>query len=560
MNQSITGFQFFTLLVAAPLTITVFGCTVSNQGGDNTDGVRVARELEEADIVKLDNGFLYVANPFTGLRVIDVRNIDAPALAGNVELGGRAIELIVRDNLAYIVTSADFFDCAGEPVGFSSRQFSAEITPDFQGSRLWIVDVSDPDAPTIVSQLDINGFVRQARRIDDILYLTGILTFGDVDFGFDPGAFIDSISIADPTQPAFVDSETFDGDQLDIAATPNRMVVMQPDPTLQDTSLVTYVDIRDPEGQIEVRDQFRVPGIIANRFFTHFVDNTLFIVTSEFVEDIQRHLISVFAYDVSNPDDIDRLAQVSIDARSFLHTARFEGNRAYIATTSGNRPVYVVDLSDPQNPTIAAELDSPGSRPLLFPSGDRLLAVSTFQPLAALYDVSVPENATRLSQILLNGPDNTTGFTTVNVAGLRIVDDGRLALVPMSFFDDSENQSVEAMGLLTIGVALTQRGMVNHRGLAERADILDNRLWLLSDLSFQTVNIDDPDNPISIARLDDVGPSEQDLLDGGFTECVDSARDNAVTLFVGAPCGVLGFVPFMAMFVGLFLLKARLTR
>lgn len=551
----------FSLISITLITTLIVGCPNTDSG--STGGVGVARELENADIVKLVDGFLYVANPFTGLRIVDVRNIDTPLLAGNIELGGRAIELIIRDNLAYIITTADFYDCAGESVGFSSEQFNAEITPNFQGSRLWIVDISDVNSPTIVSQLDINGFARQAARIDDVLYLTGVLTFGDVDFGFDPGVFIDSISIADPAQPTFVDSETFDGEELDIAVTPNSMIVFGPDPTLAQTSFVSFADISDPNGNVEVRSQFRVPGDIPDRSFIHATGNVLFFVTSEFIEDARRRATTIYTYDVSNPDAVERLAQLMLDTSFSPYSARFEGNTAYVSTIPEDEPIAVIDLTVPENPFVSAELPSPGDTPLLFPNGNRLLAFGEepeffSPPVVALYDVTTPGEASRLSQFILAGPEDITGRISISVNGLKIVDDGRLALVPMAYFDETENEVVELVSLFSVGDDLTQRGHITHRGLSERAGILDDRLWLLSDLSFQTVNIDDLDNPTSAARLDTLSLNDQELLDSGFSECIASAQDDSVSLLVQAPCGILGFIPIMAMFSGLTVLKLRL--
>ena len=73
--------------------LALAGCPSSGPTGpdDDPNGARIAREIEEADIIKLQEGFLYVANPFTGLRIIDARDMDSPELLGRVELGGRTV-------------------------------------------------------------------------------------------------------------------------------------------------------------------------------------------------------------------------------------------------------------------------------------------------------------------------------------------------------------------------------------------------------------------------------------------------------------------------------------
>ena len=69
---------------------------------------------------------------------------------------------------------------------------------------------------------------------------------------------------------------------------------------------------------------------------------------------------------------------------------------------------------------------------------------------------------------------------------------------------------------------LDERGKIDHRGLISLADVLDERLWVLSDVAFQTLNIDDRDEPVSIFTVEII--SEEELLDAGLADCVDSAR------------------------------------
>ena len=564
--------RLFVLTASLVVTSMFTGCAqFSDSGGDGS--LNVARELEEADVVKIVDGFMYVANPYSGLRLIDVRNIDAPVLAGSLELGGRAIELIVRDDLAYIVTTADFFDCAGDPVGFSAQEFSAEISPDFEGTRLWIVNIADPDNPQLVSQLDTLGFARQARRIDDVLYLTGVLTIGELaDDESDeeqdqPGVYIDSISIADPNAPVFVDSESFNGEDLDITASPNGMVVLGPDPTLAATSLLTYVDISDPDGDLVVGDMFRVPGNIADPSVVSLVGNTLFAVTGESTSLYYSFRNPVlYVYDVSDPADVDRLARLPFDTVGQVNSIQYTEDRAYIATTSTRDPLFIVDIADPANPVLAAQLESPGQNTYLFPFENRLLTFgfeTSFggRPVASLFDVSTFENARRISIIELDGTESTEGVSVYfDLGATRVIDDGRLAVMPTAYFDDAQNALVEQVRLISTASNLIEHGGITHRGYAKTFNIRDSRLWLLSDLSFQTINIDDLDNPVSLASLDELGLDDQDLLDAGLTQCVASASTEGRRSFLVAPCGILGFAPLGTMLAGLVYLRLHFAQ
>ena len=56
-----------------------------------------------------------------------------------------------------------------------------------------------------------------------------------------------------------------------------------------------------------------------------------------------------------------------------LYGVRFFGDKAYLVTFEQTDPLYVINLSDPTNPTIAGELEVPGFSDFLHPVNDSLL-------------------------------------------------------------------------------------------------------------------------------------------------------------------------------------------
>jgi hypothetical protein len=82
-----------------------------------------------------------------------------------------------------------------------------------------------------------------------------------------------------------------------------------------------------------------------------------------------------------------------------IYSARFDNDRAYVVTFETIDPLYVIDLSDPTDPSIAGELEIPGFSTALQPVGHNLLlgvghevspaAANTVQGVKlALFDVS----------------------------------------------------------------------------------------------------------------------------------------------------------------------------
>lgn len=596
--------RLVTVVTAAGLIIC--GCETAGSGDTAPDGlatvptdptvqqeqVDLSREIEEADIVREVDGFFYIANPYKGLRIIDGRDMTRPRLAGGLPVAGRGVELFVRDQRAYLFTSADFVRCAGRPVGFDQSQLSV-IQPDYAGSRLWVIDVSDPTAPTELGHGDFVGFVDASRRVGDVLYAAG-KRYDPYEFGLaesprggdaggtttqpgdpqagprPPSVFVTSINIADPADVRIVETEEFtaasaqyffEAYALDIHVSDSAIYVLDPEAGAQDSTIVTYLDIRDPAGAIAVRDQFRVPGLVRNRFFADEFGGVFRIVTEEFVRSASTRVVTLYTYSVANPDDIQRLAETPIISGESLRAVRFDGPRGYAVTFLQVDPLFVLDLSNPAAPVVTGQLEVPGFSTFLFPLGERLVAVgfddtAGVRPAVALYNVADPKAPTQLARILLgeSGSFSVSSEATVDEKAIKILDAAGLILMPFSFFDRDALRYVDALQIIGLSAdTLTQRGQTRHDGLVRRAGLHDGRLWVLSDLSFQTLDVTNLDAPASLGAVAIL--TQQELLDAGLSACADSARWRGTSLggaFFGPD---LFFFPGFCFTVGLGLVS-----
>ncbi|MCP4593547.1 MAG: hypothetical protein GY842_22650 [bacterium] len=525
----------------------------------SSDAGALAREIEEADIVKLVDGYFYLANRWTGLRIIDARDMNQPRLAGRVAMQGRAVELFVRDDHAFILSTADFLYCAGEPVGFSEdTEIQAGAVPDYEGSRVTVVDVADDQSPSIVAEFDLDGFVYATRRVGDVLYAAGAYaddyrlpeddtdTNGEVssngtdpappqdtvvgEFGY-PRAFVASINIADPAHPFLVDRIVFLGEDFEInVTTQNAMFVAGDDPTVANTTLVSYVDIADPDGAIALRDRFRVRGVIHNRFFMDEYNGVFRLVAEEFVGQYPTiWTVALYTYDVSDPDHIIELARLPLFENQGASSVRFDGHRAYTVTSTINDPLLVLDLSDPHAPQIAGQIEILGLSTHLIPLGERLINFGVDnsylrQPSVTLYDVTDPAAPKPMSRIVLGARgSDVTSEANFDEKAVQVLESEQLVLVPFAYVD---KQTLEAIdGLLLIDLLPTrmaERGDVTHRGLVRRSGISGDQLWVLSDEAFKVVDVSDRDRPEDVAVLHLI--TDQELLDSGLWGCRDSAR------------------------------------
>jgi len=523
--------------------------------GDGSETDDVAREIEEADIIKLQDGHFYISNPFTGLRIIDVTDIDNPELKGRTPLGGRAVELFVRDDLAFVLTSADQLSCAVASVGIGSDELEESQSPDFAGSRIWVVNIADKDRPAVETVFDFNGFVTATRRVGDVIYAAGNFNRSLAD----TGVFVKSINIADPENIFTVETAEFPGQSLDVHVTTEAMFVFGDDPTLDETTLVSYVDISDPAGDIAIRDQFRVPGLVGNRFFVDAYENVLRLVTDEFVSPTFTLVVALYTYDVSDPDDVQRLARLPIVTDEGLRSVRFDGTRGYAVTFRFVDPLFVVDLTDPAAPKVTGQLEVPGFSTHLVPLNDRLVGVgfdntAGVRPAVALYDVSDPADPRLMSRIVLGERFDytTTSEATVDHKALRVIEEAGLILLPVTTFDRETAVFDDWLQFVEMSATrLTERGDVGHAGVVRRADLLNERIWMISDQAFQTVDPANLDEPVSSAVLDLV--TDQELLDSGLAGCVAEERDAATSInfsITTTGCGGTGVFFMILMALG----------
>jgi uncharacterized secreted protein with C-terminal beta-propeller domain len=320
---------------------------------------------------------------------------------------------------------------------------------------------------------------------------------------------------------------------------------------------------------IAERDSFRVPGEVLNRFFMDAYEGTFRIVTEEFQRATFTTVVSLYTYDVSNPDDITRRAELPIITNESLRSVRFDGTRGYAVTFFSVDPLFVLDLADADNPQVSGELIVPGFSTHLVPLGDRLLGIGFdsgggIEPAVALYDVADPSEPRQLSRIVLDdlGLLGASSEATVDEKALGVLPDEGLVLVPYAVFDRDSGDYTDGLQLISmLDDRLVERSRIEHTGIVRRSGVEDERLWLLSDQAFAAVNIETLTAPVPLAQLELV--TEQELLDAGLLACADSARATGTPLFFGGGdvlCGAFFGVPFFATVAGLLSMRRNRRR
>jgi hypothetical protein len=598
----------------------------------------IARDIEEADVVKVVDDRVYVLNRFKGLIIIDISSPDAPKVLGEYSLNGRGVEMYVVDDRVFAILSADYYIYAGGLPGFAAGSSSGAAegdfapvpptheppAPEFDGSQLAIIDVSDPTDPTLDSKINLAGYASQSRRVGDVIYVIGanIIPYSQIgvtstdsidDF---KDAFVASINIADPANPDPVDHRTFTAAQTAMHVSDTTIFASgyHYDSDSGDVStIIQTIDISDPAGAIVVRGSFDVPGTIRNRFFMDDYQGVFRVATESAGFGFGQ--VRLFTYDLADLDNVLPLGQTQIMENESLEAVRFDGPRGYAVTFFRTDPLFVLDLSDPANPVVSGHLEVPGFSTHIEPRGDRLIAVGIDdtdgnRPAVAYYDVSDPANPTQLGRVILGPPGSyTESEATYDEKAFKIVDELNLIAIPFRHVDyqfqplpvepvllngdqpdssppsggssgspsSSEIQMPDCTNAVQLvdfsDSGLTQRGYFEHRGRVERVGMAGDRVFALSQVSFQTVNITDRDAPASTGKADfftdDEMPNYAD--DCGYGYYGGIPIDNG-GVFVGGDefasmvssimqnCGAAGLLPLMATIVGMMGLTRPIRR
>ena len=187
--------------------------------------------------------------------------------------------------------------------------------------------------------------------------------------------------------------------------------------------------------RVDYRGSAQLQGVLGHRtnidFRLNEFDNDLRVITSRYdyganpladteADSVDHHL--TILRESASRFALEPIATLPNDTRpeeigkpdELLYGVRFTDERAYLITFEPVDPLYVLDLSDPAQPTIAGQVEVPGFADFIHPVSDKLLLTLgkdaspsedgqwTFFDgvkieLFDVSDISIPQSVTRLS-------------------------------------------------------------------------------------------------------------------------------------------------------------------
>jgi len=339
--------------------------------------------VDEADIVKTDGEYIYTLSN-GHISIVKAYPPETAVL----------VSTITFDK----VYPTEFF-ISGNRLAVIGSQYDTRVNPYYSGpiglyypelfyetskTSMLIYDIHDKTHPTLLRDLTMTGEYFESRMTGDyvyfVIYQTAYIIY---DTAILPKIYSDGqASEVAPSQIHYYNGSsnyyrytTFIAANVQNATeAPTYLTVM-----LGGTSSMyvspsnIYVTFREMDGNTTIyRVHFKdnnmtceasgqVPGNELNQFSMDEYNDHFRIVTTTWRNYTQT---SLYVLDM-NLSIVGRLENLGVTEN--LHATRFMGNRCYIVTFKKTDPLFVINISDPTNPTVLGELKIPGYSDYLHP-------------------------------------------------------------------------------------------------------------------------------------------------------------------------------------------------
>ena len=386
--------------------------STGNNKDYSTTNTQVAN-VDEADIVKTDGEYIYyVLNG--SLYIVKADNLE---IISNIKINENnerfsISEIFLKDNKVVLLGNGQIL---GEPTTKTNEEdpFLVEkvYLNTMQSAKAIVYNIENKNEPQREREVALEGNYLDSRMVGDNLYLISrkyaYFYDGVIDNTILP-AMEDSISSVsevkriDCTDIVHFEGtndssfmmvggfnineneevciETFFGAGDTVYANENNLYLTQN--MWGDNPKTTIYKFALEESRIKLLAKGEVKGQLNNQFSMDEYDGNLRVATTSYItiepektEKISGDVVmttlakrkttnNLFVLN-SNLEEIGKIENLAEDEK--IYSVRFIGKIGYIVTFKEIDPLFVIDLSDPTNPTIKGELKIPGYSSYLHP-------------------------------------------------------------------------------------------------------------------------------------------------------------------------------------------------
>lgn len=454
--------------------------------------------VDEADIVKTDGNFIYYLTN-SELTITDVNNVK---LASKVEFDNKEFspqEIFLKDNKIVVI---GITNRKVEKKNIANTEEYYPTNETYTTAKIY--NIEDRTNPKLERTIELEGYYLSSRMIGDNVYLISNKNIYAYLCNYYKATQLDE----EEFKPKYVDTATGesiksinfdciyyipefeDTNYLNIAAfnitnnePANITSYLGGGSQVYSSATNLYItrtkynyddgsEINTEIYKFNLKDATctfsktgKVPGSVLNQFSMDEKDEYFRIATTDSTSwDSESNTNNLYVLN-ENLEIVGKVEGLAPGER--IYSVRFMGNRAYMVTFVQTDPLFVIDLSDPTNPTVLGELKIPGYSTYLHPYDENHLIgfgentkvvnygygdqVVTDGMKIALFDVTDPNNPTEMYSVNI-GEEGTYSELLNNHKALLFSKEKNIIAFPISI--TGEDYEVTFQGAIVYGLSL----------------------------------------------------------------------------------------------------------
>ncbi len=365
------------------------------------------KDVDEGDIIKTDGNYLYIANSerdsvsivdVTGEKMVEVSQLDMK----EIEF---VQEIYINGDKLVIVGVLHTEDESKTSYGYDTYAMADGIYYMSNDVFVKVYDISNRKEPKLVTEYSQQGNYENSRMIGTKLYTISEyhvnvysdnyrdkcipeITVDDACEKVPAGcisiieespsttyAVITTLDLSKDTKP---ESEAILGECNHLYASSKGLFLCSTTgDAVQDTTKIYKFDYTDTG--VEYKCTGKVNGYINNQFSMSYDGEYFRIATTANNTKVDGDTVS-FSIDnrTNNLYILNNQMQIvgkveDLAKGELIESVRFVGNMAYVVTFRQTDPLFVIDLSNPENPIVKGELKIPGFSEYLHPITQNLI-------------------------------------------------------------------------------------------------------------------------------------------------------------------------------------------
>jgi hypothetical protein len=519
-------------------TLTGIAQTAGNRAGADfaaapVDAEVAPPEVQESDLWKWQGRTLYFYNQLRGLQVFDFSNPSNPSLVDSLRMPALGEDMYLHPDGEHLILLAKRWTWD------TQSQSSEAVIIRHTSQGLAVIDRVPLEGNSVVESRMVGTHLyvamRKTRRVESVGANGQPLT------QWESGLTVEHTDFTNPAHPVRADAlDLFSTEgwwyQAVVSATPEYFIVAPSvyDPNEREyRSTLHLIDIRDQSAPLQIVAATELDGQLKDKFKLQVVDGILTCVTQggAWGNGLKTVVASYDLQQQTGDGSVRFLDQIILAPQETLFATRFDGDRLYVVTAIQIDPLFVVDISKPDDLRLLGELKIPGWSHYLQPRGDRLLSVGVEDRRVAIsqFDVSNPADMPDPLRVYL-GDEGDFSWSEANYDEQAIGFFPRegVMIVPFQTFGRNWQDSRTALQILTFtDDSLEKAGVIETDFVARRATLLDeSTLVSVSGREVNALDVSDLNSPQLLASMEAAWSVDRIIRHGDYLLQFETAQNS----------------------------------